>query len=110
MIITILINALGLIAAYYLARRLFSNGQFVDLVLSLAVVFYAQLIIVQIFWGILGRLSVGSLILSSGVIFGVVLLLFKPKISATASLIPSQQKSPGLNPGMNVLLPGEGAL
>ena len=49
--------------------------------LTLAVIFYSQIILIPLFWGILGKLFLENLILSTLIIFSSVFFLVKPKKS-----------------------------
>ena len=91
--IFILLNTLVLLTSYRLAGKyiLAENTSF--RLLTLAVVFYSQIILIPLFWGILGKLSLGNLILSTLIIFGIAFLIVKPK-KATRLFLPFLKKLP----------------
>ena len=81
MLIFIGLSALTFWSSYRLAGKYgFAESPNYRL-LTLAVVFYSQIILIPLFWGILGKLSLENLILSTLIIFSSVFFLVKPKKS-----------------------------
>ena len=91
MFIFILLNTLVLLTSYRLARKYIPAENTSCRLLSLAVIFYSQIILIPLFWGILGKLSLGNLILSTLIIFSVVFFIVKPKKSNSPIFVLPQE-------------------
>src|SRR3989338_6927126 len=79
MLIFFLLNILTLIASYRLARRFSADEDLSYRLLALAVSFFSQIILIQLFWGIPGKLGLKNLVLTSIVIFALSFLAFKQR-------------------------------
>ncbi|MDO8748111.1 MAG: phospholipid carrier-dependent glycosyltransferase [Candidatus Omnitrophota bacterium] len=79
MFVFILLNTLAFCSSYRLAGKYNSTENASSRLLTLAVVFYSQIILIPLFWGILGKLSLENLILSALIIFSIIFLIIKPK-------------------------------
>ena len=79
MFVFILLNALTLFSSYRLAGKYGFSESPSSRLLALAVIFYSQIILIPLFWGILGRLSLVNFILSALIIFIAAFFVVKPK-------------------------------
>ena len=68
MTIVILLNILVLGASFLLAKK-YNGENPIRLILSLVLFFYSQIILIQLFWGILGRLYSLNIVISSLLVF-----------------------------------------
>lgn len=91
MIITLFLNIAVLSLAFSIVRRYFVSESISYRFLSLAIIFYAQIIVVLLFWGIIGRLYLVNVVLSCIVIFSVAyLFLHKKRIDFDFFKIPAE--------------------
>ena len=79
MFVFILLNALTIFSSYRLAGKYGFSESPSSRLLALAVIFYSQIILIPLFWGILGRLSLVNFILSALIIFIATFFVVKPK-------------------------------
>src|SRR3989338_9213056 len=79
MVVTFLINFFVLGTAALLTARYYRLESILYRLLAVAVFFYAQIILIEIAWGVLGKLSLYTLVPSVGVIFLVCFLSFRSK-------------------------------
>lgn len=87
MAILFLLNILAVLTSYRLAKRCSPAGNLTYRFLILTTIFYSQIILLELFWGILGKLYLESLVFSSLIIFCIVFLIFRPKRSNTVNFI-----------------------
>ena len=91
MLIFIGLSALTFWSSYRLAGKYGFTENAGYRLLTLAVIFYSQIILIPLFWGILGILSLKSIIFSTVVISGVVFFAVKPrKASHPVFVIPKE--------------------
>ena len=84
MVIFFLLNIFILIASYRLAKRFSVDEDLSYRLLALAVAFYSQIILIQLLWGIPGKLWLKNLVLTSIVIFALSYLVFKQRKACPA--------------------------
>lgn len=90
MIIAFLLNITVLASSAVLARRYFARDAWHYRLLSLSALFYAQIVFIQLFWGVLGKLYLSNIVLSVLIIFFICYFLFRQgsPSSAKMSLMP----------------------
>lgn len=81
-----LLNILTLLTSYRLAKRCSPAENPSYRFLTLGVIFYSQIILLELFWGILGKLYLGNLFLSTAVIFAITYIFCKQKKTCSVFL------------------------
>ncbi|MFA5351107.1 MAG: hypothetical protein WC357_07245, partial [Candidatus Omnitrophota bacterium] len=69
MFVLLLSNALAALSSYFIARRLSDELSFTDFLLSCFTLFLAQVVLIGLFLGILGKLFMPNIILTEFIIF-----------------------------------------
>ena len=69
MFVLLLSNALAALSSYFIARRLSDKLSFTDFLLSCFTLFLAQVVLIGLFLGILGKLFMPNIILTAFIIF-----------------------------------------
>lgn len=87
MIVFLLLNLSVFLVSHRLAKRYSPAGNPTYRFLILITIFYSQIILLELFWGILGKLYLESLVFSALIIFCIVFFILKPKKSNTSYLI-----------------------
>lgn len=92
--ILLLLNIFALLSARRLTLKFASTENQVYRYLVFALIFYVQIILIQLFWGIIGKLYLGNILITSFLIF-CLSLLFCPPASPTVKLfcLPREIKS-----------------
>lgn len=87
MIIFLLLNLSLFLVSCRLAKRYSPAENPTYRFLIVATIFYSQIILLELFWGILGKLYLESLVFSSLIIFCIVFLIFGLKRSNPANFV-----------------------
>src|SRR3989338_701994 len=93
--IVFLMNIAALAASALLIRRYFASESLHYRLLALSVFFYAQIVLVELFWGILGKLYLGNTVLYVFIIFFICYFLYRQgSASLTKPSLEVQEFSP----------------
>ena len=87
MIVFFLLNALVFLVSYRLAKRFSPAENKTYRFLTLTVIFYSQIVVILLFWGIQGKLYLENLVLSALIIFCISFFALKLKKSNTGYFI-----------------------